>query len=154
MTNTNLLWKIISEPQTFRNFSRWSFLFKLNHNHQWSQFSYLSINITQNNTYKKQWFVLMISRRKTSKIMTQTHFKYQSSFYNTYHWRFRISKRKCFTRLLDTDTIYLWVKDIYEIEHQYVVNNLSQLDLKPLEDSKSFIEYSNIIQILMTTIQG
>ena len=57
----------------------------------------------------------------------------------------------------DIDKIYLYAKDPYEAKYQLLINKKESTDLKYLNDSKTFIEYSNdmndIIKILKNVIQ-
>ena len=57
----------------------------------------------------------------------------------------------------DIDKIYLYAKDPYEAKYQLLINKKESADLKYLNDSKTFIEYSNdmndIIKILKNVIQ-
>ena len=59
--------------------------------------------------------------------------------------------------LPDIDKIYLYAKDPYEAKYQLLINKRKSTGLKYLNDSKSFIEYSNdmdhIDKILKNTIQ-
>ena len=55
----------------------------------------------------------------------------------------------------DIDKIYLYAKDPYEAKYQLMINKQKSTDLKHLNDSKAFIEYSNGMddKILKNTIQ-
>ena len=44
---------------------------------------------------------------------------------------------------LYTDQIYLYVKDPYEVEYQFLINKREGAGLKHYNDSKAFIEHSN-----------
>ena len=39
--------------------------------------------------------------------------------------------------------MYLYAKDPYEAEYQYLINNREQVALKQYNDLNAFIEYSN-----------
>ena len=56
----------------------------------------------------------------------------------------------------DIDKIYLYTKDPYEAEYQFLINKRESRALKHFNDLKAFIEYSNNImmftKILMITI--
>ena len=43
----------------------------------------------------------------------------------------------------DIDKIYLYAKDPYEDEYQYLINKRESVGLKHFNDPKAFIEYSN-----------
>ena len=43
----------------------------------------------------------------------------------------------------DTDKIYLYAKDPYEAKYQFLINKQENTDLKHINDSKAYIEYSN-----------
>ena len=43
----------------------------------------------------------------------------------------------------DIDNIYLYAKDPYEAKYQILIHKRESTDLKYLNDSKAFIEYSN-----------
>ena len=43
----------------------------------------------------------------------------------------------------DIDKIYLYAKDPYEAKYQFLINKRESTELKHLNDSKAFIEYSN-----------
>ena len=43
----------------------------------------------------------------------------------------------------DIDKSYLYTKDPYDAKYQFLINERESTDLKPFNDSKSFIEYSN-----------
>ena len=57
----------------------------------------------------------------------------------------------------DIDNIYLYAEDPYEAKYQLLINKRENANLKYLNDSKTFIEYSMIwmvfIKILKNTIQ-
>ena len=53
----------------------------------------------------------------------------------------------------DTDKIYLHVKDPYEAKHQLLINKRESAGLKNLNDSKSFIEYSNDMDDIYKNIE-
>ena len=44
---------------------------------------------------------------------------------------------------LDIDKIYLYTKDPYEAEYQFLINKRDSIALKHFYDCKAFIEYSN-----------
>ena len=56
----------------------------------------------------------------------------------------------------DIDKIYLYAKDPYEAKYQFLINKRENVGLKCFNDSKAFIEYSNVckmfIKILMNTL--
>ena len=41
----------------------------------------------------------------------------------------------------DIDKIYLYAKDLYEAEYQYLINKREKVGLKHYDDPKGFIEY-------------
>ena len=43
-------------------------------------------------------------------------------------------------------TIFLYGKDLYEPKHQLLINKRESASLKYLNDSKTFIEYSNVME--------
>ena len=43
----------------------------------------------------------------------------------------------------ETDKIYLYAKDPYEVKYQFLISKRESTGLKHLNDSKAFIEYSN-----------
>ena len=43
----------------------------------------------------------------------------------------------------DIDKIYLYVKDLSEPKYKYLIKNCENAGIKHLNDSKTFIEYSN-----------
>ena len=43
----------------------------------------------------------------------------------------------------DIDKIYLYAKDPYEDQYQYLINKRKSIGLKHFNDPKAFIEYSN-----------
>ena len=43
----------------------------------------------------------------------------------------------------DIDKIYLYAKDPYEAKYQYLINIREKVGLKPFNDPKAFVEYSN-----------
>ena len=49
----------------------------------------------------------------------------------------------------DIDKIYLYAKDPYEAKYQYLINKREKTDLKHYDDSKAFIEYSNIYKMFI-----
>ena len=49
----------------------------------------------------------------------------------------------------DIDKIYLYAKDPYEAKYQYLINKREKADLKHYDDSKAFIEYSNIYKMFI-----
>ena len=49
----------------------------------------------------------------------------------------------------DIDKIYLYAKDPYKAKYQYLINKREKADLKHYEDSKAFIEYSNIYKMFI-----
>ena len=46
----------------------------------------------------------------------------------------------------DIDKIYLYAQDPYEAKYQFLINNGKRTGLKPFNDPKAFIEYSNDMQ--------
>ena len=46
----------------------------------------------------------------------------------------------------DTDKIYLYTKDPYELKYQFLINKKERIGLKHFNNSKAFIEYSNDMQ--------
>ena len=57
----------------------------------------------------------------------------------------------------DIDKIYLYAKDPYEAKYQYLINKREKVGLDHFDDSKAFMEFSNICKmptkILRITIQ-
>ena len=49
--------------------------------------------------------------------------------------------------------IYLYVKDPYEAKYQLIINKRESTDLKYLNDSKAFIEYSNDLDDIYKNIE-
>ena len=43
----------------------------------------------------------------------------------------------------DIDKIFLYVKDLYEAKHQYLINKRKGVGIDHFNDPKAFIEYSN-----------
>ena len=50
---------------------------------------------------------------------------------------------------LDIDKIYLYAKDPYEAKYQYSINKREKVGLNHFNDPKTFMEYSNDIQVCM-----
>ena len=46
----------------------------------------------------------------------------------------------------DIDKIYLYAKDQYEKEYQYLINKREKVGLNHFNDNKAFMEYSNEMQ--------
>ena len=46
----------------------------------------------------------------------------------------------------DIDKIYLYAKDPYEAQYQYLFNKREKVGLDHFKDAKAFIEYSNNMQ--------
>ena len=55
---------------------------------------------------------------------------------------------------LNTDNIYLCDKDLYEAKYQFLINKNKGVGLKPCNDSKAFIEYSNDTNYIYKSIEG
>ena len=53
----------------------------------------------------------------------------------------------------DIDKIYLYAKDLYEIKYQLLINKRESTDLKHLNDSKAFIEYSSDMNNIYKNIE-
>ena len=53
----------------------------------------------------------------------------------------------------DIDKIYLYAKDPYEAKHHLLINKRESTDLKYLNDSKAFIEFSNEINDIYKNIE-
>ena len=53
----------------------------------------------------------------------------------------------------DIDKIYLYAKDPYEAKYQLLIKKRESTDLKHLNDSKAFIEYSNDLDDIYKTIE-
>ena len=51
------------------------------------------------------------------------------------------------------DKIYLYAKDPYEAKYQLLINKKESTDLKYLNDSKAFIEYSNDMNVIYKNIK-
>ena len=54
---------------------------------------------------------------------------------------------------LDIYKIYLYAKDPYEAKYQFSINKQESTDLKYLNDSKAFIEYSNDLDDIYKNIE-
>ena len=54
----------------------------------------------------------------------------------------------------DIDKIYLYVKDLYESKHQYLINKRECVGVNHLNDPKAFIEYSNDIRDVLKNINN
>ena len=54
----------------------------------------------------------------------------------------------------DIDKIYLYAKDPYEPKYQFLVNNRESEDLKHLNNTKAFIEYSNDMDDIYKNIEN
>ena len=46
----------------------------------------------------------------------------------------------------DIDKTYLYAKDPYEAKYQFLIKKRESVNLKPFNDPKAFIEYSNDLQ--------
>ena len=70
-----------------------------------------------------------------------------SSVQNINNWRLWICKANSLFNLIsqksDIDKIYLYAKGTYEAKYQFLINKRESTGLNHLNDSKSFIEYSN-----------
>ena len=53
----------------------------------------------------------------------------------------------------DTDKTYLYAKDLYEAKYQLLINKKESTGLKYLNDSKTFIEYSNNLDDIYKNIK-
>ena len=53
----------------------------------------------------------------------------------------------------DIDKIYLYSKDPYEAKYQFLINKREGTGLKLFNDTKSFIEYSNDMQVVYKNVQ-
>ena len=53
----------------------------------------------------------------------------------------------------DIDKIYLYAKDPYEAKHHLLINKRESTDLKYLNDSKAFIEFSNEMNDIYKNIE-
>ena len=53
----------------------------------------------------------------------------------------------------DIDKIYLYVKDPYEVNYQYLINKRKKVGLNHYDDPKAFIEYSNDMQDVYKNIE-
>ena len=49
--------------------------------------------------------------------------------------------------------IYLYAKDLYEAEYQFLINKRKNMGLKYFDDSKSFIEYSSDLDDIHKNIE-
>ena len=54
----------------------------------------------------------------------------------------------------DIDKIYLYVKDLYESKHQYLINKRECVGVNHLNDPKAFIEYSNDMRDVLKNINN
>ena len=54
---------------------------------------------------------------------------------------------------LNIDKIYSYTKDPYEAKYQFLINKRQSADVKHLNDSKAFIEYSNDISDIYKNIE-
>ena len=52
----------------------------------------------------------------------------------------------------DIDKIYLYAKDSYEAKYQLLIRKRESTDIKHLNDSKDFIEYSNYMDDIYKNI--
>ena len=55
--------------------------------------------------------------------------------------------------LLDIDKIYLYAKDPYKKEYQYLINKREKVGLNHFNDPKAFMEYSNDMQDVQKNIE-
>ena len=53
----------------------------------------------------------------------------------------------------DIDKIYLYAKDSYEANYQFLINKWESTELKHLNDRKTFIEYSNDMDDIYKNIE-
>ena len=53
----------------------------------------------------------------------------------------------------DIDKIYLYAKDPYEKQYQYLINKREQVGLNHFDDPKAFVEYSNNMQDVYKNIE-
>ena len=53
----------------------------------------------------------------------------------------------------DIDKIYVYAQDPYEAKYQFLINNGKRTGLKPFNDPKAFIEYSNDMQDVYKNIE-
>ena len=80
---------------------------------------------------------------------------------NTYCRSFQNREKNALLNLInnqpDIDKIYLYAKDPYEAKYQYLINKREKVGLDHFDDSKAFMEFSNICKmptkILRITIQ-
>ena len=54
----------------------------------------------------------------------------------------------------DIDKIYLYAKDLSEPKYEYLIKNRENVGIEHLNDSKAFIEYSNIINDVYENIDN
>ena len=54
----------------------------------------------------------------------------------------------------DIDKIYLYAKDPYEPKYQLLINKRKGVGLKPYNNSKAFIEYSNNMDEFMKILKN
>ena len=52
----------------------------------------------------------------------------------------------------DIDKIYLYAKNPYEEKYQFLINKRKKIGLKPPNDPKAFIKYSNDMQVVYKNI--
>ena len=55
---------------------------------------------------------------------------------------------------LDIDKIYLYAKDPYEAEYQYLINRREKIGLNHYDDPKAFMEYSSDMQDVYKNIEN
>ena len=68
-----------------------------------------------------------------------------SSIHNINNCRLWFEKSKFIIHQPDVDNIYLYAKYQYEEKFQFVISKRKTTDLKHLNDSKTFIKYSDDI---------
>ena len=54
----------------------------------------------------------------------------------------------------DIDKIYLYAKDPYEANYQYLINKHERVELDHFKDRKAFVEYSNDMEDVYRNIEN
>ena len=82
--------------------------------------------------------------------------KFWSSIQNINNWRSSAKTNVLFNLISQqpyTDKVYLYAKDSYEAKHQFLTNKHEGLWLNHFNDSKAFIEYSNVMGDIYESIK-
>ena len=95
-----------------------------------------------------------VTNENTKKIKFATYFRL--SIQNINNWRFSIWENKfinLINQLPDIDKIYLYAKNPYEEKYQFLINKKESTVLRPVNNSKAFIEYSNDMDDIYKNIE-